>query len=297
MHPVEFHLTVRSLAELALLASRAGRDIIDHGREPSLESLRIFGQQTRALQKHWTGRLNEWSSKNDPQFEILLQTAEQLFLCEMVSRVWTTVLLGIDQKTGRNDLTKIGRNVVGGLLQVRNSVLWRLTVQPIGMQSHIAKIEQLRRRSDRWTDLLIGNLAGSSDLFEFAFEKERARDFAIESIGVDPCSGPSPVEYLLTAGLRIAFLEQLSSTSLQEPAFLKLIESIFAALPSNTLDCEETLRLSREQRALAKTLPDKSSLPAWLVNLTQTSIPQTNEPCDTIPFPGPRFGFRKRYPR
>ena len=297
MHSVEVGLSVKSLAEVALLVSRVGRCVIADGHEPSPNSLREFWQQTRALQQQWTSRLDAWSAEADPELSQLAELGAQLFISELLTRVWSTVLLGVDRQTGRDDLSRVARNAVSSLLQVRHGVMSRLLQQPDTSASQVAEIERLRRRSDRWTDLLIGNLAGSHDLFEFAFDVERAKDFATESIEYDPATGPHPVEHLVAAGLRMAFLGQLSGTPLTEPAFQQLVQSILGALPQDAFHQDGSLRSVLERRVSSRTLRDEP-LPASLFDEpTMNPATSTVDAPDTIPFPGISFTKLRRRPK
>ena len=297
MRPVEVGLSVKSLVEVALLASRVGRCAIEDRCEPSPNSLRDFWQQTRELQKHWTAQLDAWSAEADLELSQLTELSTQLFASELLSRVWSTVLLGIDQQTGRDDLSRVVRNAVSGLLQVRHGVMSRLLQQPESLSKHVAEIERMRRRCDRWTDLLIGNLAGSRDLFEFAFEVERARDFATESMEYDPSTGPHPVEHLVAAGLRMAFIGQLPDTPLAEPAYLRLVQSILGALPQEAFHRDGSLRSVLERRVSSRALRDEP-LPAALLDvLTNESATATAETPDPIAFPGISFSKLRRRPK
>jgi hypothetical protein len=297
MRSVEAGLSVKSLVEVALLASRVGRCAIEDRCEPTSNSLRDFWQQARVLQTHWTLRLDSWSAEADPGLTRLAELSTQLFVSELLARVWSTVLLGIDRQTGSDDLSRIARNVVSGLMHVRQGVMSRLLQQSDASSKYVAEIERMRRRCDRWADLLIGNLAGSRDLFEFAFEVERARDFATEAVDCDPSTGPHPVEHLVTAGLRMAFLGHLPETPLTEPGFLRLVQSILGALPQEAFHRDGSLRSVLERRVASRTLRDEPLPASWLEALTSEPAPSTPEIPDTIPFPGISFSKLRRRPK
>ena len=297
MCSVKVGLSVKSLAEVALLVSRVGRCVIADGQEPSSNSLREFWQQTRTLQRQWTLRLDVWSVEADPELSQLAELGTELFISEMLTRVWSTVLLGVDRHTGRDDLSRVARNAVSGLLQVRQGVMSRLLQQSDSSAAQVAAIERVRRCSDRWTDLLIGNLAGRHDLFEFVFDVERAKDFATESIEYDPATGPHPVEHLVAAGLRMAFLGQLPGTPLTEPAFRQLVQSVLGALPQGAFHQDGSLRSVLERRVSSRTLRDEP-LPASLFDdLDSDPTTPTGDTPDTIPFPGISFAKLRRRPK
>ena len=53
MSSEEFGLTIRSVAELALVVSRAGDQLLDEGTIPTTAALRAFWQSSRRLQQRW----------------------------------------------------------------------------------------------------------------------------------------------------------------------------------------------------------------------------------------------------
>lgn len=247
MPKVEPGLTVKSLAEVAWLVSRVGCQMIESQFEPSPQALRDFWQNTRQLQRAWDQVLND--GEGSQQSGKLEDLAAQLFTSELLARVWATVLAGIDQRTGRNDLTRIANNAVSGLLQMRNRLLSQLLLRSGATESWTADLDRLRRRCDRWTDLLIGNLSGREELFQFAFDADRARDFAAEATESD-LNAP-PVELLIAAGLRLSFLGQLPDATLDSPAFTGLLQSILCSLPEQAFENDGSLPVDMTARQLA----------------------------------------------
>ena len=230
-------LTVKSLAEVAWLASRVGRQMIETQKEPSPAALRGFWQNTRQLQRAWDEFLNQPIADDTTRFQ---EVAAQLFTTELLARVWGTILGRIDQQTGRTDLTRIATNAVSGLMLIRNRMLSSLLNQSATSVAWAADLDRLRRRCDRWTDLLIGNLCGRNEFFQFAFDPDRVRDFAEEAR--DSESNSHPVELLVAAGVRLSFLGQLPDVQLDSPAFEALLQSILGSIPEQAFHRDGSLR-------------------------------------------------------
>lgn len=257
MPKVECLLTIRSLGEVAWLASRVGRQIIELKAEPTPNALRAFWQTLRELQRRWTAELDSYSvpggitavdgDSSESYVSRLHTLAAQVYTTEMAARVWATILAGIDLQTGKSDLTRVAINSVNGLLQIRHYVISKLLGLPAHTISQAAELDRLRRRCDRWTDLLIGNVMGQDDIIEFAFDAERARDFAQESNDYDSCSGPNPVDHLVAAGLRLGFLGQLPEVTLDHPDFNAFVQSILSSLPDQSFHRDGSL-IGQEER-------------------------------------------------
>lgn len=203
--------------------------MIDLEAEPPAEALREFWQSTRQLQRSWDEALegNPLSPITDTaRFEEVLA---RLVTTELLARVWSTILGSIDQRTGRNDLTRIAANVISGLMQIRHRMLSRMVADNTVSTDWAAQQDRLRRRCDRWADLLIGNICGADEFFQFAVNPERARDFAEEAREGDA----RPVGLLVAAGVRLSFLGQLPEVTLDSPAFEQLIQSILGCIPEH----------------------------------------------------------------
>lgn len=245
MPPVEPSLTVKSLAEIAWFVSRVGRQLIELNAEPSPEALRSFWQNARKLQRHWDDQLNDPRLDSATDRQRVENLMAQQLITEMVARVWATVLAGIDLQTGRRDLTRVATNAVNGLQQIRHRLLSCLLDQPGDNipAAWTADLDRLRRRCDRWTDLLIGHLCGSIDCFQFAIDGERARDFAEDSQLPDPCA--RPVDLLVAASVRLSFLGQLPDADLDPPEFAALVQSILGSIPEQAFDHSGILKTQR----------------------------------------------------
>lgn len=244
-------LSTRSLAELALVISRVSRSVLDESVIPSVASIRSFWQSTRTLQQRWLMELDDWSASGTLDVEMLERLAPRVFTCEMVVRTWGTILVGLDHQRGHDDLIRLSRNAVNGLRQIRNGLLSRLLMIPETDSPRLQEIDRLRRRCDRWTDLLLGPIATSCGCFEFAFDEERARDFGEEGLTADPATGPHAVEHLVSAGLRLAFIQHLPTAEIDEPQFVSLAQSILSNIPPQAFHRDGSLRSLLEQRIAA----------------------------------------------
>ena len=81
-------------------------------------------------------------------------------------------------RRGTDEAEPVARSVLIGHIEARHRVLTLMARTP-GIDAEAAvKLNRLRRRAERWTDLLVGHLADMHGVSEFAFDPQRARDFA-----------------------------------------------------------------------------------------------------------------------
>ena len=241
MSSEEFGLTIRSVAELALVVSRAGDQLLDEGTIPTTAALRAFWQSSRRLQQRWLKVVDQEEASVSRDWKVLERLASRVFVCEMLVRTWSTVLASLDRRRGTEDLTSVARNIVIGLLQIRHRVLGGLLLCPPSEKDRVMEIDLLRRRCDRWTDLLLGQLAVKQGCLDFAFDPERARDFGEESQFPDAEASSPAFDHLMSAGLRMAFLQHLPTEILDEPEFVALMRAILSCCSPNSFDGDRAL--------------------------------------------------------
>lgn len=212
MLTVEPATTVNSLPEVAWLIEQ-GRQMIDEEVEPPAEVLREFWKTTRQLQKSW-----DWILEEGP-LAVLLDTKgfeealARLFATELLARLWGTIEGCIDERTGRTDRIRVTEAIIKGLTKIRHRLLVTTVTDSTLPSSWASKLDRLHRRYDRWTDLLIGNICGTNEFFQFAINPDRARDFAEEARdGADPRS----VIMLLEVGASLSLHSHLPEMSLEE---------------------------------------------------------------------------------
>jgi hypothetical protein len=206
----------------------------------------------QALERYWTAgkcRLDVWGRAmraytKDIQFapphrrpqlwRQVRPVLEEVLTAEVLTRVWTAIMCLCDEKTGSGGAGAVARSVYIGQMEARNRALNLMVYgQGFEIQEAVA-LNQIRRRSERWTDLLLGHLLLEHDAVEFAFDADRAQEFASD---LREQGGLRGVAWQLTyASLRASFAQGLS----QKPAYpdynYRLASSVVELLPAELFD-------------------------------------------------------------
>jgi hypothetical protein len=160
---------------------------------------------------------------------------EEILVAEILTRVWTSVVCLYDRMHGSR-LEPLVRRVYVGHLEARNRALNVLVYGRGFSTSEAAELNALRRRCERWCDLLLAYLARShgSDvrplIDEFAIEPDRSREF-VRDLQEDEGALAPLAGQLLQSSLREAFGKGLAAES-PYPAFNQQIaDSLIACLP------------------------------------------------------------------
>jgi hypothetical protein len=171
-----------------------------------------------ALQTYWVvsrGRFDHWGRQLRQCTDLLESThyavapmwrrwtplLEEILISEMVTRLWSALLEAVDERLGVQEFAPIGHSVFGAHIDARRRVL-NLLLR--GRPSGLSIVWQLNRRrltAERWTDLLLSQVAERSWLADYAFDPSRVRRLG----GQEGQAGPGPA--VLSAASREVFAE------------------------------------------------------------------------------------------
>lgn len=207
---------------------------------------------TTALERYWAAgkfRIDAWTramrtyTKEIPSapparraqlWRQVRPVLEEILTGEVLNRVWTAVMCLCDRKRGCGDAEPVARSVYLGQMEARNRALNLMVYgQGFEIQEAVA-LNQIRRRSERWTDLLLGGLLIEHDTAEFAFDPARAREFAQD---LREQGGLRGAGWQLTlASLRAAFSQDLAPHTAHPDLNHNLAAAVIELLPSELFD-------------------------------------------------------------
>jgi hypothetical protein len=185
---------------------------------------------------------------------------EEILVSEVLTRVWTAVLCAHDHQHGADDAGPVARSVMLGHIEARHRAL-TLVVHTSRVEVEAAvKLNSLRRRAERWTDVLVGHLAAAVEkgtgafcamhpkgppaesclspfsATEFAADPARAKDFAEELRCRGALARHRFAWPLLLASLRGAFQRGTEGPSPNTELNARIAESIIACFPTELFD-------------------------------------------------------------
>lgn len=235
-------MQARELVELAAIVSAQGPVLVR--QVPRLSS--------SGLEEYWTAskiRLDRWSHAlrayavgerfpaNLPTpWPALRGVAEEILAGEILLRVWTVVLCAHDRTHRTGEAEPIARSVLLGHWETRHRMLTLLLRPGVLDVPMILLLNQFRLRCERWTDLLLGYLAGLHPIDEFVFDRQRADDFAQDLNYRRQQPGGHQAWPLVLASLRAAFREGLAAESPNADLNARIAAGILAFFPAELFD-------------------------------------------------------------
>lgn len=148
---------------------------------------------TCALEQYWTAskcRLERWqralpraseqSAILTPDYRRLQVILEEVLASELLTRTFTAAAIAYDAHHGEAEVEPIARSVMMGHQDARNRVLSLMLLGRGFDFSAAVKLNRLRRKVERWCDMLLAHFASAIDITSLAFEGARAEEFAAD---------------------------------------------------------------------------------------------------------------------
>lgn len=235
----------RELLELAALVSAHGSILVENNEPIPPENIEQYWTSSKIRLDRWLRGLKslaheERTSPPSSRSGVvrLGGVVEEVLAAEVLTRVWTAVLCAHDRTRGSDDIEPVARSILIGHMEAKHRALTWLT-KSRDMDVHdAAKLDRLRRRADRWSDLLVGHLAAQWDVCEFAADPRRAQDFADDLNRQDQ----ETAWPLLLNSIRAAFRHGIAVVSPNADLNERIAGSILACFPPDVFDSNELFR-------------------------------------------------------
>ena len=179
----------------------------------------------------------------------------EIFVSEILTRVWGITLTAIDRQQGQRSAEPIARNTTNGHTEARNKAISLMLSLQIPMHE-LSKVDRLRRKSERWTDLLVGHLALRYQLPDFAFENQRSLDFGQSQVHEFVRATDESVWEFVQAGIHLSFSTLSNASSFSVPWNRGIVRSILGSFP---IDCFDEVGLFKSLRRIRIERPSPES--------------------------------------
>lgn len=253
-------VSLRQIAETAAFASARSMLLIESSTPVSDEQLHNYWKCCRGGLIDWLRDIDDLSSqaadRADGHHLVLWQSAvpilNEIFVSEILTRVWAATLTAMDMTRGSKQASPIARHTLSGHNEARNRAL---TLMVKGMDvplGSLSQVDRLRRKAERWSDLLCGHLILNFQLEEFAFEPDRAVEFGQSQMREILRASDEPVWEFVLMGIRLAFKKMPDETPPSDAWNRGIIRNVLGSFPSDCFDDFgqfKGLRRSRVERS------------------------------------------------
>ncbi len=240
----------RQIVEIAALVSAYSQHVVMGDAPLPPGALEKFWDRSQRRLKLWLSGLTHYQRQfptvspddhHQALWRDLVPVLEEIFVSEVLTRVWGAILTAMDQERGTHKTEPIARNVLIGHLDARKRALQILVSDPVLTLEHLHPIDTVRRRVERWTDLLLGHLVERYNVDDFAFDPHRAREFGAQQLLQSQESSRDQAWILTLIGLRTAFSDKPVGPP-NEVIQEEIIASILACFPPTAFQSEGPFR-------------------------------------------------------
>ncbi|MEX2188734.1 MAG: hypothetical protein WD875_18135 [Pirellulales bacterium] len=238
------------LVELAALLTSNGPALLADAAQPASARLDEYWTASKCRLDRWLRtladfrRLAEQAARRPTtaDWSRLWPVAEEILTGEILTRVWAALMTAGDCRRGVVHGEPIARSILLGHMEARNRVL-NLVVHGAGIERrHAIAINRLRRRCDRWTDLLIGYLIQLHDVSALAPNPDRARDFADDLRFRQQTVGGRHAWPLVLASLRAGMVRGFAERSPNGDLNARIAASVLASISPLAFDSTGVMR-------------------------------------------------------
>ena len=241
---------VRESVELGAILACHGSLFIRRAGAVRPKTVEQYWVASKCRLGHWTRALKDYqvhsdNARNDGSqraWTVVRSVIEEILATELLSRVWSGLTCGWDQRHEQAVFDPLVRSVFQGHLEARNRAL-NIMVYGCGFRMEEAvSLNHLRRRIERWTDMLLAYVTPEYDAGEFAFDAKRMRDFSDDLQPRSRLAPDEPTRQVVLASLRLAFRTGLHRHSPNAELNRRIASSILSCLDEDLFEASGLLR-------------------------------------------------------
>jgi hypothetical protein len=172
-------VNLRDIAEVAGLISLHSGHLIERAGGFTPAQLHDHLRLSRRGVQLWLAAASPAAEDQDRPIGVqhdVARLVEEVLVAEILTRITAAVLTAADDRQPGKPTAPFAKHIIRGQLEARRAVLERATQVPLPL-GQLLSLDRLRRRTERWTDLLLGPFVSRSGVSDLAFDAARALEF------------------------------------------------------------------------------------------------------------------------
>lgn len=233
------------LTELAALIAAHYPLLVEQPEPLSNAVLGDFYIQSRNRFNRWLRDLNNLEAGGeirDPLHLIGLNSVrpalqsitEQILINDILNRVWTVVTISTDRHRCEDRSETLAGNIFRGHVTIRDKACSLCLDDNSLSPAQMTHVNKLRSSAELWSDLLCCIPMGTFDLWDYAYDKERAQEYYQDRFDQDTMKPRSHAWTLILAGLRHSFPDEGGLASPLHDDDRQIARAMLNAFPNGT---------------------------------------------------------------
>ena len=167
-----------------------------------------------------------------PALEIVIQ---EILVSELLTRVFSAAVLTHDWYHEKDEMHGLAHSIHVSHIEAKNRALRIMLNGQVANEKAFDRVNALRRRIERWTDLFLGQLPEGNKAAMFGFDRSRVRDFNREQ---RESTGPDFVmrQKILYASFNTDLLRNQIKYSANPDLNREIASGVLACFPSDRFD-------------------------------------------------------------
>ncbi len=233
------------LTEVAALIAAHSQVLIEQPEPLSNATLGDVYIQSRNRFNRWLRDLNDLEEGGEiiepmhlmglnPVRPAIQSITEQILINDILNRVWTVATISTDRHRGEDRSESMAGNLFRGHLTIRDKALSLCLTDKSLSPVQVTNVTKLRRSTERWSDLLCCIPMGTFGLWDYAYDRERAKEYYHDRFDQDTIKPRSHAWSLILAGLRHSFPDEAGLAAPLHDEDRQIAHAMLNAFPSGT---------------------------------------------------------------
>jgi hypothetical protein len=188
----------------AHVALHAGRWLESRRPVPRRE-LHEYWSASKCRLQYWLSEIQEFSVRRfasraheGAAWAAIRPLLEEVLAGELLARTFAAAAKAYDEQRNEPEAAPVAASTLAGQLEARNRVLHLISYGQQFAIIEAARLNELRQKIERWSDMLLAHAALHTDVGDLAFDTARCQDFA-EDLRQSPCSDALGRELILAS--------------------------------------------------------------------------------------------------
>ena len=234
----------RELVQLAGVISYLGPQLIQE-QQLTVPRQKLYWTATRSRVQSWNQQFcapQTWDS--------IRPILEEILTSEILTRVWCGLSLTYDEVHQTDEFGTIAQSVFLSHQESRNRTMRMMVSGNMVASQDAVRLNKIRRRAERWSDMMLASFLPNESLAHLAFDLDRAEEFAGDLQFSRPDDQRIQMWKVILAGASTSFTTDLDTRSANYALNSQIAQGVLESVPQTVQDsCPFRHLLSADEEA------------------------------------------------
>ena len=246
------NMNVVNLAEIGSWIAVNGKSLLHHLPQV-IEAAKEYWVAANCRSSRWALALKTFSrdldlDPSDPDFHdpwpAMEVVIEEILISELLTKVWAAMLVSYETQNGSDEVRGLAHGVHLAHMEARNRAIRQMLKGRSVNEEAFDRLNRLRNRIERWTDLYLAQLPPIEEVEAFAFDRSRVADYRSETDFLAP-DEQRLKQQLLSASMCSDLCDVSTGQSANPPLNGQIASGVMACFSADRFDADGLPRSAR----------------------------------------------------